>query len=549
MTGAPADERRMTGRTVLLILAAVVAAGVLLRAGAAAGHDRVDYDEGRYLDNAVSLLEGKGLATHTLSLFFGDPPRPPRPEDISSPLYPVILAGLFLLTGPSFTAAKVLGVLTSVAMIPAAFLLGRRLYGEKAGLVAASLLALQPDQAIVGAWAMTEALYGLLVLAALLVAAPLVGPGGWSWGRTVAAGLMCGLLFLARQNGAAVAAALAFLVVADPGRKAGPLARRLAAAAVMTAVALALCAPWFARNISRFGSPTFSRIKNVAWAEHARSLYDPSVEEPSMERYIERHGTAGLLRNVGRRVLRVTRTLLTAERGPFRWIALLGLLAPLFPALRARSLLLLLPTALTALLLLGVATWSGALPRYFLPVRALLYVAGGAVLLDLVSRGLDRFALRAHARTIAAALTAAVLGWAVLSSHQVYAGYLAVDASGRHAVALEAAQWIRENTEPGEVLMEGGLLHQYAWIARRGVVWIPLGDMDDVKMIARRYDASYLAATPEALRFRPRVAEHWRVEGTRIHHQDLPGWLIPVLDRGEDGLIIYRIELPGEGGP
>jgi hypothetical protein len=508
----------------------------------------VDFDEGRYLDNAVSLTEGKGLATHTVSLFFGDPPRPPRPEDISSPLYPLTLAGLFLLLGPSFLLGKTVSVVLSVAMILLAFLLGRRLFGPGVGLAAAALLALQPDQAIVGSWVMTEPFYGALVLATLLVAAPLAGPGGWTWGRCLAAGAMLGLLFLARQNGASIAGALALLVALDPAGRAGPFRRRAGMVLLMAATAFLLCLPWFVRNTVQFGSPTFSRIKNVAWAEHARSLYDPSVPEPSLTTYRQAHGTSGLVKNLGRRVVRVTRTLLTAERGPFRWLAILGLAAPLIPALRARSLLLLLPTALTALLLLGVATWSGALPRYFLPVRALLYIAGAAVLGHLGGRLVERWGLGARKASLAAAAVAAALGWAILTSHQVYAGYVARDDSTRHAAALEAAAWIGETLEPGQVLLEGGLIHQYAWIHRHGVVWIPLGTLEDLFEIARRYDATHLAVTPEALRFRPGLSGVWKVEGEAIEALSVPDGLTPVYDRRDRGVIIYRI-LPGRTDP
>ena len=540
-TSLPTAEGLPRKAAFALLLAAIVA-GALLRTGAAVSHARVDFDEGRYLDNAVSLIDGGGFATRTVSFFFGDPARPPRPEDISSPLYPMLLAVAFSVTGASFVVAKAIGVAVSTLMIPATFLLGRRLFGEGAALAAAGLVALQPDQAIVGAWAMTEPFYGILVLLTLLVAAPIVLEGPWTWKQAVAAGLMCGILYLSRQNGAAVAVALALLVTIDPAGVAGPLRRRLGMTLLMAAAAFVLCLPWFARNTVQLGSPTSSPLKNVAWAEHARSLYDPSVEDPSMQGYVERHGREGLARNIARRIVRVTRTLLTAEAGPFRWFAIAGLLAPFVPRLRGRSLLLLLPTALSAVMLLAVATWSGALPRYFLPLRALLYLSGAALLADLFSRAADRFGLRPRAASLAAALVAAGLGWAILSSHEVYAGYLARDDSARHEAAMEASRWLIENTAPDDVILEGGLLHQYAWLHRRGVVWIPLGGLKDVPPVAERYRAGYFAVTVEALRFRPEIAVHWRIHDGRMEAGELPAWLTPVHDRGGSGVIIYRIE-------
>lgn len=527
----------------IVTLALLVAAGAALRVGAAYAHQRVDFDEGRYLDNAVHLLEGDGFETSTVSFFFGDPPRPPRPEDVSSPLYPLILALVFALTGPSFVLAKGLSVAISVAAIPLVFLLGRRLFGDGPALLAAALAALQPDRAIVGAWAMTEPLYGLLVLLTLLVALPLAAGGEWSFRRSAGAGVLCGVLFLARQNGAAVAVALALILVIAPAVRGLRWRRRLGLAAAMAAAAFLICLPWFVRNTVRFGSPTFTRLKNVAWAEQARSLYTLDAANTSLATYVAAHGRQGVARNVARRVKRVTEAVLTAERGPFRWVGLLAFLAPLAAPLRRRSIFLLLPVLLSAGLLLGVAPWSGALPRYLLPLRPLLYLAGAAVVFGLGERLLATLRAGPGARkaTVAAAVVAGV-AWGAFSSGAVYAAYLSRDESGRNEAALAAAAWIDGHTRPDDVLLEGGLLHQYAWVFRRGVVWIPYGPLLDAMEVARRYRAGYLAATVEAVRFRPQLARYWRAEGDRLVVVGEPPGLVPVWDHRDEGIVIYRIE-------
>jgi len=545
VTAAAEIARRRRSALAALVVVLVLGAG--LRAVIAVHHARVDFDEGRYLDNALHVLHGEGFLTNTVSLYFGDPPRPPRPEDFSSPLYPYALAGLFAVSGVSFTAAKILGVILSVAMIPLTFLLGRKIHGIGAGLVAATAIAFQPDQAIVGAWAMTEAPYALLVLAALIAASglalPRVRPFGWS--GVLVLGTICGLLYLMRQNGVAVAATVAGLLLLGCVAEGESRIRRLVLAACVTALALAVCLPWFVRNESAFGSPAYSRMKNVAWAESGASLYTPGIPAPTFRTFLEEHGIAGLADNVARRAGRVSTALFLGEEGPFRILSLLAFLSPLLTSLRPSAAVTLPPVILSSLMFLGVAPWSGALPRYFLPLRPLLYIAGAAVILEavrLARAGKRPVAKRAGSRGVVLAVAAFSVIWAALSAVPVVRAYLGGDQAAADGAAREAAAWIADNTKRGEVLLEGGLLHEYAWIFDRGVVWVPNGNLDDVRGVADHYDAAYLAVTPEVLRFRPALSAAWEVRERAIRPREIPDWLTPVYDRGQEGVLIYRID-------
>jgi len=527
---------------------------MLLRAGAALWHVRPDLDEGRYLDNAVHILRGHGFQTSTVSLFFGDPPRPPRPEDFSSPLYPYLLAALFALTGVSFEAARVVSVLTGSACVVLTFLLGRRIFGTSAGVAAAAAVALQPNQAIASGWAMTEAPFTFLVLASLLAASSLAFPPARPVSPARAAGLgaACALLYLMRQNGAAAAASVAALLVAGPLASGERRPRRVFLALVLAGAAFVLCLPWFARNASVFGSATYSRMRNVAWAEHARSLYTYGEPEPSMRRYLDEHGARGVTVHAFRRLHRVADAVLTADPWPLRALSILAFLAPFIPALRPGAAVTLPPIFLSAVLFLGVAPWSAALPRYVLPLRPLLYMAGAAV-------GLRAWDLAARAaagakpplrRALGAGAAAALLGWAGIAGAPVYLMSVSPGGGDRRDANLEAAAWIAANTRPDDVIMEGGSLHQYAYLFERGVVWTPYGDLATALAVAERYRAGYLAVTPEVIRFRPELTRHWIAEGRAVRPVEVPEGLAPVFDRGADGIIIYRIaHAPGETVP
>jgi len=526
-----------------LLLLAILAAGAGVRVTLLAHHQKVDFDEGRYLDNAVHLLEGNGFQTSTLSHFFGDPEAPPRPEEMSSPLYPILLAGLFTLTGVSFLWAKILSLILSLAAIPLVFLVGRRFFGAPAGLVAAAAFALQPDQAIVGIWAMSEPLFTLLILLTLLAASPWLLPGEPRGGaiRLVALGILLAALFLTRQNGAALSAAVACLIVAGPAAKGRTLSRRLLTAGALAGVVFACSIPWFIRNLEEFGSPTYSRMKNVAWAEHGRSLYTPGVGEPTWRTYLAAHGARGLAGNLLRRAQRVAERLLFAETGPFRLLALAGLAAPLVARLVPPALGVLVPAGLSVLLLMGVAPWSGALARYMLPVRPLLYAAGAASLLWVWGRLRDRFLPVRAGRAAAAIVLVAAILWGALSSAPVFAAYVRADQERARDLALEASAFISSSVPPGELLMEGAFLHEYACLFRRGVVWTPYGDLDAALTVADGYGARYLAISPEVIRFRPQLAVNWSVRGTGLVPLTIPARLRPVFDRAREGLIIYQI--------
>ncbi|MBI3449465.1 MAG: glycosyltransferase family 39 protein [Acidobacteria bacterium] len=529
-----------------ILLAIVVIAGGAYRLVPAAHHARVDYDEGRYLDDAAHILRGDGFLTSTVSLYFGDPPRPPRPEDFSSPLYPYLLAAIFAVTGLSFTLAKLLSVALAVLTIPLVYLLGRRLFGPAEGLLAAAAFAFQPDQVIVSSWAMTESIYTFLIVAFACLAAPLARRAAKPLPSpfAVALGALCGALYLVRQNGAvALAVALALLafgpVAAGEGR-----GRRAALAGLLALTAAIVCAPWFARNVSVFGSPAYSRMKNVAWAPSGRSLYTPGEPAPSMQRFIEQHGAAGVAREGWRRATRVTRALLLGEDGPFRWMTILAFAAPFIPLARAGSAVALPPAILSAGMFLGVAPWSGALPRYFLPVRPLLYAAGAAAIVAAFRR-LGLVPSRARGRVAAAIAIAVSLVWGGVVSRPVLGRYLDVDQEPAHRAAIEASRWIDLHTQADDVLLEGGLLHQYAWLHGRGVVWIPDGDLAALRSVASHYRAGFVALTPEALRFRPSLARYWEVAGRSIHPLEVPPGLTLAYDRRDDGVLIYSVDEAG----
>ncbi len=97
------------------------------------------------------------------------------------PFYAYVLALVFRFTGVSVLAARLVSVASSLGLIAATFLLGRRLYGEAAGLAAAVLLAVSPVAVLTGRNIQTDSLFLFLLVAALLIFLRARPGGGAGW--------------------------------------------------------------------------------------------------------------------------------------------------------------------------------------------------------------------------------------------------------------------------------------------------------------------------------------------------------------------------------
>ena len=162
-----------------------------------------------------------------------------------APLYPLVLAGLVKLGAGGADAQRLLGAFTGAGTIAAAGLLGRRLAGERVGLLAAGLAAVYPTLVAADGALMTESLYEMLAALSLVAAYRLRdSPGA---GRALVLGAIVGLAALTRGEALSSFPLLLLPLVRHPGGL-----RAAAMACVAFAVVLA---PWTARNWIEFDRP------------------------------------------------------------------------------------------------------------------------------------------------------------------------------------------------------------------------------------------------------------------------------------------------------
>jgi hypothetical protein len=163
------------------------------------------------------------------------------------PLWPFVLSLTSLLGGTSYTAHRLTQCAVGAVAVVAIGLLGRRVGGARTGLVAATISAGYPILTWTDGSLMSETVYGIWVVAILLLAYRLMERP--SAGRAAALGAAIGLAALTR-----VEAFLFLPLVALPAAVAA--GRRRLPAIALTCVAVAVVvAPWTIRNWSVFDRP------------------------------------------------------------------------------------------------------------------------------------------------------------------------------------------------------------------------------------------------------------------------------------------------------
>jgi 4-amino-4-deoxy-L-arabinose transferase-like glycosyltransferase len=198
-----------------------------------------------YLANGIA--DGSGYVRPFSELMTGQP----VPTAGYPPLYPLYLSAFSLLGLDSLDAHRAVSCLLGPIAVVLIGLLGRRVAGERAGLLAAALAAVYPQLVMVDGTVITEALYAPLVAAILLATYRLLDrPGPWA---AAALGAAIGVATLTRSEALLLVVLLALPACVVAGLRRRGRTIRLGAVAV-GATALVLV-PWVARNEATMGEP------------------------------------------------------------------------------------------------------------------------------------------------------------------------------------------------------------------------------------------------------------------------------------------------------
>ena len=171
------------------------------------------------------------------------------PTAIRGPGYPYFLGAVYALSGDSLTAGRLAGAALGALGVWLLYLIVRRIWGRRVGLVAAAMAAVFPPLVLLSRELFSESLFIVFELAALLCVLNFRRSGGairWA----MAAGALCGLAALTRNTAFALlfAVPLGVWTVRPRFR-----ARSLLAPVVVLGCAALVIAPWTVRNAVEFG--------------------------------------------------------------------------------------------------------------------------------------------------------------------------------------------------------------------------------------------------------------------------------------------------------
>lgn len=238
----PADPRRRFAIG-LAMLAALALAARLVYSLAIVGSDPLVGDGLEFHLLANNLAAGHGFVQPFL---FKDGVVQATAD--KPPLYPFLLAAFSLAGGSSWQWHQVAGALIGTGTVVVVGLLGRRVGGERAGLVAAGIAALYPMLVATDGSLRSESLYALAIALCLLTA-----HRAWerpTAGRAALLGAAIAAAALTRGEGLLL---LGLLVVPVAWRAAA--GARLRTGAVACVACLVVLAPWLARCWIVFDRP------------------------------------------------------------------------------------------------------------------------------------------------------------------------------------------------------------------------------------------------------------------------------------------------------
>jgi 4-amino-4-deoxy-L-arabinose transferase-like glycosyltransferase len=214
------------------------------------------FDDRQYFhDTANNLAAGRGFISPFVFEFYGTV----TPSAGHPPLWPAVLSVPAFFGLGSWTAEQFITAIFGAAAVGAVGYLGRRVGGDRVGLIAAGLAAISPLLIARDGSLMSESLYGFLVILALLATYRVVDK---PVPRSAAIlGVLIGLAALTRGEALLLVPLLGFAIWlrAKPKR-----VSRLRLLVVMVVAAVLTLAPWTIRNFLAFDEPVLISLNEAS---------------------------------------------------------------------------------------------------------------------------------------------------------------------------------------------------------------------------------------------------------------------------------------------
>lgn len=476
------------------------------------------------LEVAVNLTEGRGFSTFRKWTLYDSSMDVQRPEGNRQPAMSILIAALFLVTGPGFVAAQVLALMTGLFCLFMCWLWARRTFGRIPGMFTLMVLtvtplfvwySVQPDSLLL----FTAVFFGVLMAAERETL---------SFRRAAFLGFLVGLSYLVRTQGSILAFSMGLWVLYRGGLKRWPKVFLFAGVFLLT------CTPWFARNLNAFGSPTYTQGGQFLINENHWAAWEVRDDPPGPTDMLRFQGPGAVAAYLVKGALRVIEPVTTGSlhRGEvFGQPSLVGFAILALLVLRERDIRrkILLPAvaALPPMLLLVLHEHSGRYLAFFI-----------VIVTGLGSAGL--LSLRRLTDGKTASLTAALL---LLPFIYPMGRLLSENSTVRVREAEEVSRWLRMNSEDDDWVVTYPNAELLVWDYRRPTLTMP----NDYEMLLwpclEEHSVRYVVVDGFLPSMRPHLASRWRrtIDGRDWQVVDPPSFLTEVYRSGSGFSIVYEM--------
>ena len=226
-------------------------------------HQALTTDEIYFISNARSLAAGHGFK---FSALIG---AAPVDNAAHPPLTALVLAPTATITDSNL-ALRLTVAFAGVGTVVLVGVVGRKLAGPRAGLIAAAIAALYPALWSYDGLVLSETFSAITTALVMLLAYRLVSDP--SWLNALGTGVACGLAMLSRSELLVFVPVLVVMVLARITTI--DWSRRTAVAGIMVVASAATVGPWVGYNLSRFEKPVFLTYPGgVLLGANCRSTY------------------------------------------------------------------------------------------------------------------------------------------------------------------------------------------------------------------------------------------------------------------------------------
>lgn len=234
--GGPSDRRWLAPAAIVVLALLLRIAAIAVDSGYEPGNDAFEYD---YYARSVAAGDGYPQSGYLLQ---------GGPTAIRGPAYPYLLGAVYAVSDDSVALGRLAGAALGALSVLLLYLIAKRVWGRRVGLVAMAMGAVFPPLVLVSRDLVSESLFIPLELGAVLCVLNFRRSGGelrWA----LASGALCGLAALTRNTGLALILPVA---IGLWPKRSGPWRSPLTPVLAIACAAIVI-APWIARDAVEFG--------------------------------------------------------------------------------------------------------------------------------------------------------------------------------------------------------------------------------------------------------------------------------------------------------